>query len=471
MRSYLVDALMARKSFIVGLMLTTLLAVLLGAACGDSLSSSEALAASRKNFTDVESFQVRFQTTTDADGLRATTEGRAGYEGHTLVYSTVSSGGGMPEQEGISELLFIPPDLYIRISSGDWYVLSPWNQGIRPDEMAELRLTDQIIDYPLVTEQLSDIERLPDQVVDGQDHLRFAGALDLRDFPSAAPVISTGSPYDNAETNVELWLDKETFLPHKILMNTSPTRAKSSLVTDAALEFFDYSRRITPPEPPSEAQPWRDLELVQAPCTGAELTQCLEAQAELQSISRPYCDGSGKRVCLVPLGQVQPNLIQHLVDHYGDQYGLTITVLTPSAVPSDIVNPLRGQVDAPTLTDYMGSLFPDAYRDLNVVLIGLTPVDLYHEDSHFRYVFGVKRTATDPKATISTFRMNPVTYGEPPNDELLFSRTRKLVSKYIGLLFYGLPASPDPRSPLYDSILGLADLDNMEEPLPVPQVP
>jgi predicted Zn-dependent protease len=452
-------------------MLMTLVAVLLGAACGDSLSPSEALAASRKNFTDIETFQVRFQITTEADDLRATTEGQAGYEGHTLVYSTVSSGGGMPEQEGISELLFIPPDLYLRISTGDWYVLSPWNQGIRPDEMAESALTDQIIDYSLITEQLSDIERLPDQVVDGQDYLRLAGTLDLRDFPSAAPVISSGSPYDNAEANVELWLDRETFLPHKILMNTSPAGAKSSLLTDTALEFFDYSRPITPPEPPNEARPWRDLELVQAPCTGAELTQCLEAQAELQSISRPHCDGSGKRVCLVPLGQVQPNLIQHLVDHYGDQYGLTITVLTPSAVPSDIVNPLRGQVDAPTLTDYMGSLFPDAYRDPNVVLIGLTPVDLYHEDSHFRYVFGVKRTATDPKATISTFRMNPVAYGEPPNDELLFSRARKLVSKYIGLLFYGLSASPDPRSPLYDSILGLADLDNMEEPLPVPQVP
>jgi predicted Zn-dependent protease len=449
-------------------MFMTLMALLFGAACGHNLSPSEALAASRKNFTDVESFQVRFQTTADADGLRTTTEGRVGYEGQTLVYSTASSSGGMPEQEGISELLFVPPDLYTRISSGDWYVLSPWNQGTRPDEMAELSPTYQIIDYSLVTEQLSNIERLPDQVVDGQDYLRFAGTLDLRDFPSATPVTGSDSAYDNAETNVELWLDRETFLPHKILINTGPAGAESSLLTNTALEFFDYSRPITPPEPPNEARPWRDFELAQAPCTGAELTQCLEAQAELQSISRSYCDGDGKRVCIVPLGQVQPNVIQHSVDHYRDQYGLTITVLTPSAIPSDMVNPLREQVDASTLIEYMGSLFPDAYRDPDVVLIGLTPVDLYDEDSHFRYVFGVKGTATHPKAVVSTFRMNPVTYGEPPNDELLFSRTRKLVSKYIGLLFYCLSASPDPRSPLYESILGVADLDNMEEPLPVP---
>jgi hypothetical protein len=63
--------------------------------------------------------------------------------------------------------------------------------------------------------------------------------------------------------------------------------------------------------------------------------------------------------------------------------------------------------------------------------------------------------------------MDPATYSEPRDDELLFARTRKLVSKYIGLLHYGLPASADPSSPMYDSILGPADLDRMKERLPV----
>jgi predicted Zn-dependent protease/uncharacterized RDD family membrane protein YckC len=207
---------------------------------------------------------------------------------------------------------------------------------------------------------------------------------------------------------------------------------------------------------------------IQGPCTGDQLAECLEPQVELQSISRPSCDGSGRRVCLVPLGQIRPDLVQNLVDHWG-QYGLSITVLTPSAVPSDIVNPGRGQFDAPTLIDYMGSLFPDAFSDPSAVVIGLTPIDLFDQGSHFRYVFGVKGTTANPKAIISTLRMNPAAYGESPNDELLFSRARKLLARYIGLLYYGLPLSSDRRSPLYESIRGPADLDSMDENLPLPQ--
>jgi|GEM_PF-586550 len=207
---------------------------------------------------------------------------------------------------------------------------------------------------------------------------------------------------------------------------------------------------------------------IQGPCTGDQLAECLEPQVELQSISRPNCDGSDRRVCLVPLGQVRPDLVQNLVDYWG-QHGLSITVLTPSAVPSDILDARRGQFDAPTLIDYMGSLFPDAFGDPSAVVIGVTPVDLFDQSSHFRYVFGVKGTTANPKAIISTLRMNPVAYGESPNDELLFSRARKLVARYIGLLYYGLPLTSDRRSPLYESVLGLDDLDSMEEALTLPQ--
>jgi predicted Zn-dependent protease len=133
-----------------------------------------------------------------------------------------------------------------------------------------------------------------------------------------------------------------------------------------------------------------------------------------------------------------------------------------------MVDWLRGQVDASTLIDHMVLLFPDVYFDSQAVHIGLTPLDLYDgEDTHFRYVFGVKRTPENPQAVISTFRMNPETYGLPPDDELLLSRTRKMLTKYIGLLYYELPTSSDPESPLFDSILGPNDLDRMSGPLPV----
>ncbi|HEU4758769.1 MAG TPA: hypothetical protein VFT91_02190, partial [Dehalococcoidia bacterium] len=204
------------------------------------------------------------------------------------------------------------------------------------------------------------------------------------------------------------------------------------------------------------------------PCAESDLPPCLEAQVQLQAIASDSCAGSDKRVCLVPLGQVSPALVEHLVDHYTDRYGLAVQVLTPSDIPRDMVHPGRQQIDAATLIEYMGAVFPDAYSDPKAVLIGLTPLDLYDQTSHFRFVFGIKGTPAEPQAVVSTFRMNPETYRERANEDLLFSRARKLVSKYIGLLYYGLPPSDDPRSPMFDAILGLDDLDHMQEPLPVP---
>lgn len=229
------------------------------------------------------------------------------------------------------------------------------------------------------------------------------------------------------------------------------------------LERMDYRIVI---EPPAE-----DSGSVYPPCYGSELPACLGAQTELQGIARDSCEGSGRRVCLVPLGQVSPELIEHFVDHYAEQYGIPASVLAPVAIPRELVDPLREQVDGVTLIDYAGSLFPEEYVDSDVVLIALTPVDLYDRTSTWRFIFGTKGTYTDPKAVVSTFRMNPQTFGEPRNDELLFSRARKLVTKYIGLLYFGLPLSDDPRSPMYDSILSLDDLDKMQESLPVPASP
>ena len=115
----------------------------------------------------------------------------------------------------------------------------------------------------------------------------------------------------------------------------------------------------------------------------------------------------------------------------------------------------------------MRSAFPDANADPNAVLIGVTPLDLYFEEKNWRFAFGVRGMPEDPKAVVSTFRMNPETFGKDRDDGLLFSRARKMVSKYLGLLYYRLAESPDPNSPLYDSILSLDALDKIGEPLPV----
>jgi hypothetical protein len=66
-------------------------------------------------------------------------------------------------------------------------------------------------------------------------------------------------------------------------------------------------------------------------------------------------------------------------------------------------------------------------------------------------------------AVLSTARMGPEP--GPFGHQLETARLRKMVTKYIGVMYFGLPQSSDPRSVLYGNILGVPDLDAMGEDL------
>jgi predicted Zn-dependent protease len=201
------------------------------------------------------------------------------------------------------------------------------------------------------------------------------------------------------------------------------------------------------------------------PCGGDELEGCLAAQTELAPAAEASCEGSGLRVCFVPLGQVNADVVRNLVDYYRDEYGLRIGVLTPSAVPEEAVSEERGQIDCPSLADYLGKLFPSDYEDPDVVLIGLTPLDLYDHAMDWRFELACWNWSGPSRGVVSTYRMHLGSLFLV-GDERVLSRTRKMVTKGIGLMYYGLPLSDDPTSPMYGHILSVSDLDKMEEPLP-----
>jgi hypothetical protein len=64
-------------------------------------------------------------------------------------------------------------------------------------------------------------------------------------------------------------------------------------------------------------------------------------------------------------------------------------------------------------------------------------------------------------AVVSTARMLSGTELFP--ERYIGARLRKMVTKNIGLLYFGLAQSDDPTSVLYGNILGLPDLDAMGE--------
>jgi len=205
------------------------------------------------------------------------------------------------------------------------------------------------------------------------------------------------------------------------------------------------------------------------PCSGDELTACLEPQQELISLSNDDCLGSGRRICFAPVGTIDPDLVTNLIQYYRDEYSLEIGVVTPSGIPESFVDASRHQLDVTALADLVGHVHWFEVGSPEIVLIVLTPVDLYDKTSHYRFVFGVRASYDEPSGVVSTYRMHLGAFGLV-DDEKVFERTRKMVTKYIGLLYYGLEESDDPESPLYGGILSIGDLDRMGDRLPLEDV-
>ena len=75
--------------------------------------------------------------------------------------------------------------------------------------------------------------------------------------------------------------------------------------------------------------------------------------------------------------------------------------------------------------------------------------------SSWRYAFGLR--AKDHLAVVSTARMSEFFHSRE------MRRLEKMVTRDIGILYFGLPLSDDPGSVLYRDIGGPDDLDNMSE--------
>lgn len=217
---------------------------------------------------------------------------------------------------------------------------------------------------------------------------------------------------------------------------------------------------------------------------------CLLALAELVL---PSCEGAREkprlpevkgRIYFAPLGEFPPATLQGLVAYYRDKFGLTIEVLPRMEIDESAVNHERNQVIAERLVVLMRRQYSQPATDPDAVIIGLTPEDIYIRGFDWRFAFGYRETRI---GVISIARMDPVQYPprerlyilllkaflksigfqvpDVPDQEVLLPRLRKMTTRYIALLYYRLPTNTRRESVLYESILGVDDLDRIGEEL------
>jgi hypothetical protein len=166
----------------------------------------------------------------------------------------------------------------------------------------------------------------------------------------------------------------------------------------------------------------------------------------------------GRTVYLAPLGGLSAAELQDLADFYAVRYDLDVSILPPAPVPAGLKDPGRHQVAAEDLIGLLPSIYPEA-ADPNSVVIGVLPADIYVRGiPEWRWAFGNR--AQGHLAVVSTARMHATgVFGAG----LAASRLRKMVTRDIGVLYFGLPLSNDPHSVLYSEILSVADLDRLGE--------
>jgi predicted Zn-dependent protease len=168
------------------------------------------------------------------------------------------------------------------------------------------------------------------------------------------------------------------------------------------------------------------------------------------------------RICFVPIGEPKTLDLVELASHYQERFGTTIGILPPIRPKVSEYDILRRQLIAEELVALMRRSYPTLDADPTTLLIGFTEADLYIRSvPNWDWAFAGRMEGRF--SVISTARMDPFFYREEPSPELLNTRARKITTKTIGLLYFGLPLSSDPRSVLYDSILGLDDLDAIGE--------
>ena len=166
----------------------------------------------------------------------------------------------------------------------------------------------------------------------------------------------------------------------------------------------------------------------------------------------------------VAMGDVPRDLLDHLIVNFQSRFGLGLAILPPMTFDEAAFDPRRRQMVAEDIISAIRRRHLKLARDPNARVIGITPLDMYMQAMRDQWSFTFSLRSTDRRFGIVSYaRMDPAALGEPPSQDLLRSRLRKMLTKNIGIMYYGLPASPNPRSVLFRDILGVDDLDRMTE--------
>lgn len=163
---------------------------------------------------------------------------------------------------------------------------------------------------------------------------------------------------------------------------------------------------------------------------------------------------ASRSVFFAPIGDFPLAEAEALVAHYNEKFGMAIGILPALVLPPEAFDAARRQVIAERVIDAIAAGHKMA-ADPAAVVIALVSEDMYIAAQAWRYAYGLR--SQGHLAVVSTARLSDGLGSDK------MRRLQKMVTKDIGVLYFGLPQSDDPGSVLYRDVGGPADLDRMSE--------
>lgn len=166
-----------------------------------------------------------------------------------------------------------------------------------------------------------------------------------------------------------------------------------------------------------------------------------------------------KKVYLVPMGLESAESLEWAPEYYKAKLGISVEVLPTVAMPNDVEDHDRHQIDSEHLLSYVSSKYSELLKDPSHVLIAVTSRDIFIRSFGWSYAENY-RLGTH-LAVVSCARFHLPDFLERWNPEWFHSRLQKMLTKNIAVLYFSLPMSSDYTSMLSGGVLSGREVDLM----------
>ncbi len=166
-------------------------------------------------------------------------------------------------------------------------------------------------------------------------------------------------------------------------------------------------------------------------------------------------------VYIVPIGPFSSEYLLSLIRYGEETLGLKMGVTPPLPFEAEVYDGVRRQLVSQGLVRLMADTYSGFGDDPDALWIGITHTDMYIAGTRFRFAFSHR--VGRHHAVISSARMSREAQGDFAQVTEVHSGMRKMFAKTVALLHFDRELSDDPSSVLYGRVMGLDDLDRIDE--------